>query len=61
MGTVVTGRAVIAGVDVSGEVRLFGEEETIIHILSGDIIHLITNIIFWRFFNIYNILSDFCE
>ena len=28
MGTVVTGRAVIAGVDASGEVRLFGEQET---------------------------------
>ena len=28
MGTVVTGRAVFAGVDVSGKVRLFGEQET---------------------------------
>ena len=28
MGTVVTGRAVFAEVDVSGEVRLFGEQET---------------------------------
>ena len=28
MGTVVTGRAVFAGVDMSGEVRLFGEQET---------------------------------
>ena len=28
MGTVVTGRAVFTGVDVSGEVRLFSEQET---------------------------------
>ena len=28
MGTVVTERAVFTGVDVSGEVRLFGEQET---------------------------------
>ena len=28
MGTVVTGRAVFAGVDMRGEVRLFGEQET---------------------------------
>ena len=38
---------------------VYSEKYIIVHILSGDLLSLNENVIFWRFFIIFNILNVF--